>query len=123
MGCRRYGQVCFFNISLSSALFLVLRRGGGSLVITVISRLISNHTRVRTHLSRINIVTEALRCVVAGVIMKRWFTFCGVAPCTGMSESSFGLSSRLQIVLFVFVICWLFVSGVILKCVFYFCLR
>jgi hypothetical protein len=29
-------------------------------VITVISRLISNHTRVRTHLSRINIVAEAL---------------------------------------------------------------
>jgi hypothetical protein len=29
-------------------------------VITVISRLISNHTRVRAHLSRMNIVAEAL---------------------------------------------------------------
>jgi cytochrome c oxidase subunit IV len=60
--------------------------------------------------------------VVAGVIMRRWITFCEIAPCTGMSGSSFGLSSRLRIVLFVFVICWLFVSGVISECVFHFCL-
>jgi hypothetical protein len=51
--------------------------------------------------------------VVAGVIIRRWITFCGVATCTGMSGSRFGLSSRLRIVLFVFVICWLFVNGVI----------
>jgi hypothetical protein len=38
--------------------------------------------------------------VVASVIMRRWITLCGVAPCTGMSGSGFGLSSRLRIVLF-----------------------
>jgi hypothetical protein len=63
------------------------------------------------------------RCVDAGVIMRRWITFCGVAPCTVMSGSSFCLSSRLRIVLFVFAICWLFGSGVISEYVFHFCLR
>jgi hypothetical protein len=61
--------------------------------------------------------------VVAGAIMRRWITFCGVAPCTGMSGSSFGLSFRLRVVLFVIVIRWVFVSGVISECVFHFCLR
>jgi hypothetical protein len=60
MGWGRYGQVCLFDIFPSPALSLVFERGGGPLGITVIYRLISNHTRVRARLSKINIVAKAL---------------------------------------------------------------
>jgi hypothetical protein len=83
-------------------------------VITVISRLISYHTRVRAHLSRINIVAEALcgcGCDYETVDHILW----SYPLYTGMSGSSFGLSSRLRIVLFVFVICWIF-SPEVLPC-------
>jgi hypothetical protein len=50
MGWERYGHVWFLDVVANRP------------VITVISRLISNHTRVRAHLSRINIVAELCGC-------------------------------------------------------------
>jgi hypothetical protein len=53
----RYTFSIFLRVRLSSWFLDVV---ADRPVITVISRLIFNHTRVRAHLSRINIVAEAL---------------------------------------------------------------
>jgi hypothetical protein len=53
----RYAFSIFFRVRLSPWFLDVV---AGHPVIMVISRLIFNHTRVRAHLSRINIVAEAL---------------------------------------------------------------
>jgi hypothetical protein len=93
-------------------------------VITVIFRLISNHTRVRAHLSRINNVAEALcGCGRDYETVDHILWSCPLYRHERIQLWCFGLSSRLRIVLFVSVICWLFVSGVMSECVFHFCLR
>jgi hypothetical protein len=88
-------------------------------VITVISHLIFYHTRVRAHLSRINIVAEALcgcECDYETVDHILW-------SCPLYRHERIQLWFQFSTLNRAIVICWLFVSGVISECVFHFCLR
>jgi hypothetical protein len=60
VGARRNGQVCLFNLSSCAVSLWFHGLEVDRPFITVVTHLMSNHTQVKSHLNRINIVAEAV---------------------------------------------------------------
>jgi hypothetical protein len=82
-------------------------------IITVVSRLMSNHTRVKANLNRIKIVTKAVCGCGKDYWTGRYTTFCGAAIGIRPNGCNSNHSYREKIFLCVPDICWLFVNEII----------